>query len=1038
MLAHPSTPAPAGGWRSADSRLVPTVVLVIAAIFAGDLTVQLGYSIWVLYLVGVGVAILGTRPALPLVAAALASVLIVVAFSIKPAGEMDRTMALINRLSGVLILWIVAALGRHFVKTKADMGRRSWIQTGNAKVQEAMQGGQEIAELGSNLLSAIGGYLHVPVAALHVIDGREGLRRVAALGISDTSSAPAAHRFGEGLVGRVAAERQLLRLAAVAPDYLPVVTGIASLQPRELVLLPMATDDGVVGVLELACLQPLDEAASELLQLVGGQVAAEIRASLYRMRLQELLAETQRQAEELQAQQEELQAANEELATHAQALRESQDRLTAQHAELEQANAQLEEQTQALESQRDEVARARQELEHKAAELERTNRYKSQFLANMSHELRTPLNSSLILSRLLADNREGTLTPEQVKYAETIHAAGNDLIQLINDVLDLAKVEAGKLDLRLGEVPIAGLLRDLRATFEPMARERGLELRIDVVDDGIRLVTDRLRVEQVLRNLLSNAIKFTERGYVCLAVSRLDGARIAFAVQDTGIGIARDKQELVFEAFQQADGTTSRKYGGTGLGLAISRDLAVRLGGELRLESEPGRGSTFTLVLPLELGPALSVAPAHASAALEPQPPAPAAPAASAPATIADDRDRLQGDARAVLIIEDDVAFAKVLQDLARELHFHAVVATTADEGMTLARRFAPSAILLDIALPDHSGLAVLDRLKRDPATRHIPVHVVSATDYTQEALAMGAVGYALKPVKREELVEAFRRLEGQFAERLRRVLVVEDDERQSDAICSLLGSAGVQTVRAAGVAEALDVLREGDVDCVVMDLGLADGTGFDLLERMIDRAGGSFPPVIVYTGKQLSPEEEARLRRYSSSIIIKGARSPERLLDEVTLFLHQVEARLPAELQRMLHEARHRDVFFEGRRILVVEDDIRNVYALTSILEPKGANVEIARNGLEAIAALERNQAIDLVLMDIMMPEMDGFEAMARIRSRPNLAKLPIIALTAKAMPDDQAKCLAAGANDYASKPIDVEKLLSLIRVWMPRRERT
>ncbi len=1034
MLADPSNPVSLFGRKSLTPRLVPIVLIVVGAIFAGDLFIPLGYSIWVLYLAAVGIAILGSRPTLPLVTAAVASVLVLMGYLIKPVSAMDPVMALVNRLSGVLILWIVATLGRHFVKSKVEMSRRSWIQTSNARVQEAMQGGQEIGGLGRNVLSAICRSIDVPVAALHVIDGRDGLHRVAALGIADASAAPASHRLGEGLVGRVAVERRLLRVTSVAPDYLPLVTGVGSMQPRELVLLPMATDEGITGVLELACLHPLEDDALELLELVGGQVASELRASLYRMRQQELLAETQRQAEELQAQQEELQSANEELAAHAQALRESQERLTAQHAELEQANAQLEEQTQALEAQRDEVARARQELERKAAELERTNRYKSQFLANMSHELRTPLNSSLILSRLLADNREGTLTPEQMKYAETIHAAGNDLLQLINDVLDLAKVEAGKLDLRLGDVQVAGLLRDLRTTFEPMARERGLDLRIDVVDDDLRVVTDRLRVEQVLRNLLSNALKFTERGYVQLRVARTADGQIAFAVQDTGIGIAPDKQQLVFEAFQQADGTTSRKYGGTGLGLAISRDLAVRLGGELRLESEPGRGSTFTLVLPLELTAAAprEQMPASIARGTPSLRTAATAPAAGA---LGDDRENPR-EGRAVLVIEDDVAFAKVLQDLAIEMRFDALVATTADEGIRLAREHGPSAILLDIALPDHSGLAVLDRLKRDPTTRHIPVHVVSATDYTEEALAMGAIGYALKPVKREELVEAFRRLEEQLAERLRRVLVVEDDSRQSEAIRRLLGSAGVETVISVGVADALAVLREREIDCVVMDLSLADGTGFDLLERMMEEDGAS-PPVIVYTGKELSAEEEARLRRYSSSIIIKGARSPERLLDEVTLFLHQVEARLPPELQRMLSEARHREAHFEGRRILVVEDDIRNVFALSSILEPRGANVEIARNGLEALAALEKNEAIDLVLMDVMMPEMDGLQAMEEIRKRPNLARLPIIALTAKAMPDDQAKCLAAGANDYASKPIDVEKLLSLIRVWMPRRER-
>jgi CheY-like chemotaxis protein len=641
---------------------------------------------------------------------------------------------------------------------------------------------------------------------------------------------------------------------------------------------------------------------------------------------------------------------------------------------------------------------------------------------------------------LLGDNPQRNLSDEQVQFARTIQSSGNDLLNLINDILDLSKIEAGHIEVRPETVSLARLTTDLRQTFDPVAGERHLDFAIEIAEDSPpAIITDRQRLEQILKNLLSNAFKFTENGGVKLRVARAQDT-VAFAVTDSGIGVSADQHAAIFEAFRQADGSINRKFGGTGLGLSISRELARLLGGSIALESQPGAGSTFTVTIPLAYDPSV--------VALRPEsgPTPSGVPAGSAPSTrpalpfdVDDDRAHLENARRILLVVEDDQAFAGIVRDLAREAGFQCLVAGTAEEALDLAKRFKPSAIVLDIGLPDGSGLAVLDRLKRDDATRHIPIHVVSASDHTQTALSLGAVGYLVKPVKREDLAAALQTLEAQLTRTVRRVLIVEDDPVQRDAVTRLLSAGDVETVSAGTAAECLRLLKAQTFDCMVLDLSLPDASGYSLLETLSKEGDYAFPPVIVYTGHDLTAEDEQKLRRYSSSIIIKGAKSPERLLDEVSLFLHQVVAELPPEQQKMIHEARNRDAVLEGRRILIVEDDIRNVYSLTSILEPRGAVVEIARNGQEALDALgrpadEAASPIELVLMDVMMPVMDGLDATRRIRQETRWAKLPIIMLTAKAMPDDQERCLAAGANDYMAKPLDVDKLLSLVRVWMPR----
>jgi signal transduction histidine kinase/DNA-binding response OmpR family regulator/CHASE3 domain sensor protein len=942
--------------------------------------------------------------------------------------------------SALLLVSIIAA-GVIMSRDHRARERQAWLQLGEMGLSNRMQGEQRLEQLGSNVLEFLAQYLDAQLGSIYIAE-RGSFRRFGGYALPATANPHETLRAGDGLLGQAAKNLLPMRVERVPEDYFAVESSLGRAKAAELLLAPATLNGRAHAVVELAFFRAVDPLEMELLTTVSESIAIAVRASKDRTQLEELLEETQRQAEELQAQQEELRVSNEELEEQGQVLREAQSRLENSQAELEQTNAQLEEQAQLLEKQKDELSRAQETLLERAADLERTNQYKSEFLANMSHELRTPLNSSLILAKLLADNKDGNLTTEQVKFAQTIESAGNDLLALINDILDLSRIESGKIELQIETLPLLPAVDDVLKTLRPIAAEKGLSLDLEVADSApAQVSTDPHRLGQILKNLLSNAIKFTERGSVTLTVSSNEGF-LDLAVRDTGIGIATHHQQAIFEAFRQADGSTHRKYGGTGLGLSISRDLAHRLGGEIRVQSAPGEGSTFTLRLPIEFsGPRAETPPAPAPAAppgREPSPPRP--PSRPAPKSdIEDDRDALKADARVILVIEDDLAFAAVLRDLARELGFQCITTHTANDGLWAAEHYRVSAILLDMNLPDHSGMGVLDQLKSNPATRHIPVHVASVDDFSREALELGAVGYALKPVPREELVRAIRTLEQKFSQALRRVLVVEDDARQRESVRQLLSTNDVEIVDVATAAEALAALRASTFDCMVMDLSLPDLSGYELLERMGEQEDIAFPPVIVYTGRSLTRDEEHRLGRFSKSIIIKDARSPERLLDEVTLFLHQVETKLPPERQRMLKEVRKRDAALEGRRILVVEDDVRNVFALSSLLEPKGVKIEIARNGKEALTALAQSQTdpgkkIDLVLMDLMMPEMDGLTAMREIRKLPQWRKLPIIALTAKAMKDDQQQSLNAGANDYIAKPLDVEKLLSLIRVWMPK----
>lgn len=1023
--------------KTQDMAILAVIAASMVGVLALDLTVPLGNAVWLLYILPISLGAAMRLAVLPLAVAAASCLFMGLAFALNDGGIAPQIEARNRLTAGILYLGLGLAL-RILIRNREAAKRESWLKSGEFAVSDAVQGDLTAPQLGDKVLSVLAGRTGARAAVLYSAQSGR-LQRLADWGVDRTALSDR-ETVTDGHLLRCLNENRPATLTLTAEQSLGWRSGLAGGRAAHALIVPLRQGGHSEGVMEFGFDGPPAKGVADLLDRAGERISLALQSALYRHRLHDLLQETRHQAEELRSQTEELAAANEELSEQSSALLDNQRRLEDQQAELEQQNTQLESQTQELENQRDALARSRRDLETRTAELARESRYKSEFVANMSHELRTPLNALLIMARLLAENRGGTLTGEQVRWAETIESSGKDLLVLINDILDLSKIEAGRMDMTPDEVDPAAVVRKLMRAFEEQARSKGLGFSADIAPTTPPVWTDATRLEQVLRNFLSNAIKFTERGQVTLRVAP-DGDNIAFSVIDTGIGIDPDQQDTVFEAFRQADGTISRRFGGTGLGLSISRQLADRLGGRIVLDSAQGRGSTFTLILPKTTD-----RPADDPSPLPARKPAAALPGTASEEVdlavlpgLTDDRDTIQPGDRVMLVIEDDPAFAGILCDLARELGFRCVCVDRADHAVPAARRFRPQAIVLDIHLPDHSGLSALDRLKRDTTTRHIPVHVISAQDYTQAALSQGAVGYLLKPVARDQLKTAIRNLEHRLEGRSRRVLIVEDDPAQMEGLRALLGNDEVETIGVGTAAEALAVCRNTTVDCIVLDMTLPDASGLDVLEQLDADSASAFPPVIVYTARALDDAEEARLRRYSKSIIIKGAKSPERLVNEVTLFLHQVVSELPERQRQMLAASLNRDDQLEGRRILVVEDDIRNIYALTGVFEPHGATVQIARNGREAIDALARINdgaapRVDLVLMDVMMPEMDGLTATREIRKIDRWKSLPIIMLTAKAMPEDQSRCIEAGANDYLSKPLDVDKLLSLTRVWMPR----
>ncbi len=955
----------------------------------------------------------------------------------------ERTLWVVMGGLAVLI-GLTLAFAALAVRDHRGRANELWVRTALGGLAQQLQGEMRIEVLCERVLGFLSAALNAPVGVLYQAEPDGSLLRAGTTGTL-REAVPERLASGEGLPGQAWRSRRPVLVSQVPEGHLPVVTGLGRSAPREILLSPAVHEGQPQAVIELGFTDRVEDVDRALMERASELLGAAISAARDRSALERALEETQRQSEELQAQQEELRVSNEELEEQSRALRESQAELESQQTELERLNGQLAVHAHSLEEKQRHLLQSQAKLEANAEALEAASRYKSEFLANMSHELRTPLNSSLILSRLLIDNKPGTLNEDQLRYARTIHDANNDLLALINDILDLSKIEAGHAELRAEPVPLAELAQRMQAVFDPLAQQKHLRFQVEIDPAAPPAIeTDGQRLSQILKNLLANAMKFTARGSVTLAIRPGAGGGVRFEVRDTGMGIPADKQQVIFEAFRQADGSTSRQFGGTGLGLSISRELVQRMGGRIEVASAVDQGSTFSVELPARLAePAAQAAAAQTSPAghgtgsppLAAPPPGaqPAAPGL-APALAALVQAAGQSGRKVLLAVEDDRAFAQALRSVVEEMDFECVVAEDGAQALALAQELRPVGVLLDVGLPDVSGLSVLERLKRDPATRHIPVHIVSAQERSVPALEMGAVGHVVKPALREQLVEAIERIRERAEHTHRRLLIVEDDATLRDNLELMLSGPDVAIDTVGTLADARLALARTTYDCMVTDLSLPDGTGFDLLERMAADADSAFPPVIVYTGRALSRDEETRLRRYSRSIIVKGARSPERLLDEVTLFLHSVEAKLPGEQQRLLRQARQRDAVLEGRSILLAEDDVRNIFALTAVFEPIGVKLETARNGREALERLQRGPAVDLVLMDVMMPEMDGLTAMRRIREMPGLVDVPIIALTAKAMADDRQQCLDAGANDYLPKPIDIDRLLSLCRVWMPK----
>ncbi|WP_147049116.1 response regulator, partial [Methylobacterium gnaphalii] len=942
---------------------------------------------------------------------------------------------------------------RNLRDTTLKNAEQDWLKTNLAKFTRMLQGERDLATVSNLILSEIASLVSAQRGVFYMVEDEGGepvLDLTASYAFTERKNLSNRYHLRQGLVGQCAFEKKRILLTNVPGDYITIGSALGEAPPLNIIVLPVLFEQEVRAVIELASFNRFSETHQSFLDQLTESIGIVLNTIAANMRTEGLLKQSQLLTGELQSRQEELKKTNDRLELQAASLQQSEDLLKSQRERLQQTNEELEEKARLLEIQKREVEGKNREvsvaktaLEEKAEQLSLTSRYKSQFLANMSHELRTPLNSLLILSKLLSENRDGNLTDKQREFAKTINAAGTDLLSLINDILDLSKIESGTVSLEIGDVALLDLVENLDRTFRQLAEERHLAFVIDV-EPGLprSLRTDSKRLQQVLRNLLSNAFKFTEKGTVSLKIGSAEGSPLragsqwmALSVADTGIGIAEDKQRIIFEAFQQADGTTSRKYGGTGLGLAISREIARLLGGEIVVESRIGSGSTFTLFLPFE--PPVQVAPGRGSEVTEGsgtstlmgrQPNAAMALSASA-----DDRHAIHPGDHIVLIVEDDAMFASVLLELARERGFKGLIAQDGAGALSLAHRFKPHAITLDIGLPDMDGWALLDLLKNDPRTRHIPIHVISVNDEKKRGLRAGAFGFLEKPVEREGLMRALERSKEFITRPVRNLLLVEDDENQRASITALLSEEDVKIFGVGTASAALEALIGGRFDCAIIDLGLPDIGGSELIEQIRASQGGEELPIIVYTGRELTAAEEQQLRQTASTIILKDTRSSERLLDETALFLHRAIASVPVDEQIVLER---KDVSsLQGCRVILVDDDLRNIFSLTSALEQHGLEVLFAENGQDGIALLKTNPNIDAMLIDIMMPGMDGYETMRMIRAQSAFQSLPLIAVTAKAMKGDREKCLEAGASDYVSKPIDMDQLLAVLRVQLAKR---
>jgi CheY-like chemotaxis protein/HAMP domain-containing protein len=913
---------------------------------------------------------------------------------------------------------------------------QDWLKTNLARFTNMLQGQRDLATVGRMLLSELAPLVAAQNGVIYRVDQENQetppiLKLLAAYADDGTTGHRDNLHMGQGLIGQCAVDGRRMLITELPRDVVPIRSGLFKAAPNNVVVLPVLYEGQVKAVIELGSVGSFTDLQISFLEQLTAGIGIVLNSIEATMQTEGLLQQSQQLAAELQTRQLELQQTNEQLEQKAQQLAE-------QNVEVERKNQEIEQ--------------ARGALEEQATELALTSKYKSEFLANMSHELRTPLNSILILGQQLADNPDGNLTGRQVEFARTIHGAGTDLLNLISDILDLSKIESGTMSVDAEEILLSNLQETVTRPFRHEAESRDLSFTVNV-DPTLRgITTDNKRLQQVLKNLLSNAFKFTEHGGVQLNISAvasgwtsghavLDYAPtvVAFEVSDTGIGIQPEKQRIIFEAFQQADASTSRKYGGTGLGLAISRELSNLLGGEIQLRSKPGIGSTFTLYLPLAyIGPAT---PGRASGAtIDTAPrtdaalPTPVRLVDRPTEAVADDRLNIVEGDTVLLIVEDDPHYARVLVDLARDHGLKVLVALRGADALTLARDYQPTAVSLDVFLPDMLGWTVLSQLKQNPATRHIPVQIVTLDEDRQHGLARGAFSFMTKPTTTEGLQEALGRITEYVKPRRKKLLVVEDNAAERLSITELLGHDDIDIATVETGTEAIETLRKMPADCVVLDLRLPDMSGFEVLEHIRDDDELANVPVVVFTGRELSPEEDAQLHTMARSVVVKGVESPERLLDETALFLHRVVSDLPIEKQRMLEKLHSSDESLVGQKVLLVDDDARNIFALSSVLERRGMAVLTATTGSEAIEILQSTPGVAIVLMDIMMPEMDGYQTMEVIRANPAFRRLPIIALTAKAMKGDREKCLEAGASDYLAKPVNTEQLLSALRIWLHR----
>lgn len=916
-----------------------------------------------------------------------------------------------------------------------------WIKTQIAQISNLSQGIRNLQILSQTVINEIAKLLKVGCGVFYIMQSTSNasekeLRLLGSYAYVKRKNLSNRFKLGEGLVGQCALEKKPILLTEVPADYIHISSGLGDKPPLNILVMPITHEDQVLGVFELALFHVLTEDEQNFLSELAQTLGIIINNVINLQKTEELLKESRSLTEELQTQQEELRSTNEELAEKSQVLKKSEEELKVQSEELQTINEELEEKTSrltqqnvAIEKQNQAIAKARDEVEQRAKELAQASKYKSEFLANMSHELRTPLNSLLLLAKNLQDNKEGNLSSKQVEAANVIYNGGKDLLNLINDILDLSKVEAGHLQINIAPVKIQEICNNLKIQFEPIAHDKHINFIISVARDvPAIIVSDAQRILQILKNLVANACKFTQHGSVRLEISKAHANThfknpdlsykntLAWSVIDTGIGIAKSKQQAIFEAFQQADGSTSRTYGGTGLGLSISKVLAELLGGEIVLESQENQGSTFTLYLPINL-PIETQAKTPIEHAEE--------------SFLPDDRNEITPKTKSLLIMDDDKEFVKILMAAAKQKGFLTIASGLGHEGYELAKRYQPTGIILDLGLPDIDGTEILKELKSNKRTHNIPVHIISGREEAPEVRQKGAIGYLLKPASVEEVNDVFNKIEAVTENKIKRLLLVAADRIAQQDIINLIKDPAINIDCAAKTAEVQKKLSAQSYDCLLLDLQLPDQSGIKLLKEL-KALQVHLPPVVIYTNQELTEAMHNALQEYSSSIIIKSAASYERLLDEISLFFHGIESNLPTQTKLPPAKFATSLKILQGKKILLVDDDMRNVFALSSILEEQGLNIVIAANGKMALEKLQETEDINLILMDIMMPEMDGYEAIKRIREIKKYKNLPIVALTAKAMKDDKVKCLNAGANDYITKPIDTEQLLSLLKIWL------